>query len=358
MIRVGILGAGWVAENVHIPQFKKMENVKIEAIYDVELERAKVLSEIVNAVPVRELTDLDCFKLDAVVICTPNSTHAELAAHFLERNKHVLCEKPLANNLTEVLRIKQAYQKSKGVFLVGFVNRYRKDIQALKGYLQDGLIGNIQFLSTGWRRKLGVPRQGSWFTNRRYSGGGVLNDLGSHIIDQIFYLSGAEDFEDCFCKTFFRKIPDSRNTSNWLGNAVSDYSDVEDTAIGSVRLSNGVVANFWVSWADDIEGDFVELWIRGTKGSLQLRTLFGFSNQGLYRKPELFLFLPDGTKNKLPLPSFEPEDRHEFQRQAIHFVDCVMNGAQPLITLWDGERTVKLIQSLYASSRKDKRVHA
>ncbi|MEC0169842.1 Gfo/Idh/MocA family oxidoreductase [Paenibacillus graminis] len=349
-VSLGIIGAGWVAEHGHLPSFLSMEGVSFGAVYDTDASRAAHLAEQAGAKACTSLSEVSQIPLDAVLVCTPNHTHYELAKHFLQQGIHVLCEKPMTTTAEEAASLRRIAEASGAVLLMGFVNRYRDDIRELRSRITSGHIGDVQVCEVIWRRKKGIPRPGSWFTQQKMSGGGVLIDLGSHMIDQMLFLTDAPEPVACLAGLHSRPVAQG-DYSNWLGSVESDTVEVEDTAIGMIQFANGMLGRIHVSWQDDVEGDLVEIHLKGSRGSVILRTLFGFSNQGLYKQPSL-QFTPAGQTSvwfKFPPKS---DVLIDFRRQAHHFVECIRETKQPGITAEDGERVIRLIQLLYQSAHK------
>src|SRR4051812_20057039 len=108
MVRVGVVGTNWITERL-LEAANTVEDFELTAVYSRTSERAK---EFAGKYGITKLfTNLEEMAasgdIDAVYIATPNSYHAEQAILFLQYNKHVLCEKPLAANATEVKRMIQ-----------------------------------------------------------------------------------------------------------------------------------------------------------------------------------------------------------------------------------------------------------
>ncbi|WP_019912642.1 Gfo/Idh/MocA family protein [Paenibacillus sp. HW567] len=349
-VSIGIIGAGWVAEHAHLPSFLSMEGVSIGAVYDTELSRAAHLAEQAGARACTSLSEIDQIPLDGVLVCTPNHTHYEIAKYFLQQGIHVLCEKPMTTTAEEAVSLRRIAEVSGAVLLMGFVNRYRDDIRELRSRITSGHIGDVQVCEVIWRRKKGIPRPGSWFTQQKLSGGGVLIDLGSHMIDQMLFLTDAPEPVACLAGLHSRPVQQG-GYSNWLGSVESQTVEVEDTAIGMIQFANGMLGRIHVSWQDDVEGDAVEIHLKGNRGSMILRTLFGFSNQGLYKQPSLQFSRAGEDPEWFTFPP-KTDVLIEFRRQAQHFVDCIRETKQPYITAGDGERVIRLIQLLYQSAHK------
>lgn len=92
-ITIGIVGAGWIAAQAHVPSFLDLEGVKCAAVFDTDQKKAIQLAKQVGGLPYDRLTQFEDMPVDGVVICTPTSSHYELASYFLKRGIHVLCEK-------------------------------------------------------------------------------------------------------------------------------------------------------------------------------------------------------------------------------------------------------------------------
>lgn len=349
-INIGIVGAGWIAAKAHAPILSRIRGVKCAAVLDTERDRAAYLAKQVGGLACEQLSQFDDLKLDAVVICTPTDKHYELAIHFLERGIHVLCEKPMTTSLQEAIDLRKVVERSRCVFMVGFVNRFRDDVQELRNRIQAGQLGKLQFCELSWRRKKGIPRPGSWFTTKQTSGGGVLTDLGSHMIDLMFYLLGRNMVPSaCLCSTFSRPYDSIVTYTNWLGTAESGKIDVEDTAIGMIRLNDGMTVLLHVCWSDDVDGDFVRIHLKGTEGSLTLNTLFGFSDQAMYQIPNL-IWVPRGLPSRHISLSGPVDPLIPFRRQAEYFIQCIREGMSADPSVDDGVRVVDVIDRLYRSA--------
>lgn len=348
---IGIVGAGWIAEHAHLPCFLSLDNVSVRAIYDTDEARAARLAEQAGAAACSRLSEIGQVPLDAVILCTPNHTHYEIAKHFLEKGIHVLCEKPMTTTAKEAESLRRLAEETGTVLMMGFVNRYRDDIRELRSRIAAGQIGEVQICEVSWRRKRGIPRPGSWFTQKQLSGGGVLIDLGSHMLDQLLFLTGAEEPVACLGSFHSRPVFTQEGYSNWLGSSESEKVEVEDTAVGMIQFANGMLGKVHVSWQDDVAGDFVQIHLKGERGSLTLNTLFGFSDQGLYKQPHLLLTFAGQEVQYFPLPA-KPDPLVAFQRQAEQFVACIREKSQPVPSAQDGEKVVRLIELLYQSVRK------
>ncbi len=353
-IRLGFLGCGWIVEHAHIPSFSKLENIEIISVFDIEILRAKRLSDMFNIK--NYCDDIDHFfdsGIDAVVIATPNYTHADYSLRALRRGLHVLCEKPVALFTSEIEEIIYTANANNVVYMPGFVNRFRNEIMKLKNIILSGEIGEIRSIEAGWLRKNGIPRLGTWFTCKEYSGGGVLVDLGPHIIDICLMFSGSQRPQEF---TLFTSIPENVSTLNsakWFeGSSTDQYMvNVEDTAYAEVKYDDDKSINLNLSWNAPIDGDATYFNITGTKKSLKLKTLFGFSNNRLWEKDSLVKI----EKDLELVESFESSTnntRNAFDSMAGYFVRTIEGQNDNYLRAEDALNTVSLIEQLYLHENK------
>ena len=193
MIRIGIVGTGntvSIAER-HLKGILEDGRGAVSCVYNRNMDTAEAWVrrhglDAVAAHSYEELLD----KVDAVIICTPNSSHASLAIKAMEREKHVLLEKPLGVTLKECREIQEAADRYPGIKMVGFTNRFSPVVKKAKEYFTE--MGEIFSLTayTGGKR-LADPKIGvEWRMKRELSGSGALCDFGSHLLDLSLFLTG------------------------------------------------------------------------------------------------------------------------------------------------------------------------
>ncbi len=133
--------------------------------------------------------------IDLIDICTPGDTHAEIAIAALEAGKHVLCEKPLANSVSEAEAMTAAAEQaaSRGVrAMVGFTYRRVPAIALARRFVEEGRIGTVRHVRAqylqDWIADPEAPL--SWRLQKERAGSGALGDIGAHIIDLAQFITG------------------------------------------------------------------------------------------------------------------------------------------------------------------------
>ena len=341
-VRIGLIGAGNIAQNAHIPAYLKQADAELVAVCDLKEDRAKGVAEKYGMKHVttdyNELVALD--DVDAVSVCTWNNAHAKAAIAAAKAGKHILCEKPMAMNTQEAEAMKKAVEENHVVFMMGFVNRFRPDSKAIKEIADSGKLGEIYYAKTGVLRRRGTPL--GWFTDLSKSGGGPVIDIGVHVIDLTWYLMGKPKPVSVSAATF-RKIGDykTKGVGRWVAFDTDDLKfETEDSASGFIRFENGVSMSFDVSWAINGKETGVYSNIFGTKAGASLDPLTIYGEEAHY--------LTDATPTVARENIFENEIRH--------FLDCVKEGRQPIAPVEDGVRIQKILNGIYDSARLGREV--
>ena len=148
-LRVGIIGAGFIAAIAHIPQLRATGRAEVVAIARRDAERLALVQREL-AVP-EAYTDwremLDKSRLDAVVVCTPHNLHVEPTLAALERGQHVLLDKPVTDTVEGAQLLVRAAKGSKAVLTVGENVRGMRSWRAVKRAIDAGMVGRLRQIS-------------------------------------------------------------------------------------------------------------------------------------------------------------------------------------------------------------------
>lgn len=247
-VRVGVIGAGGIAQVVHLPILKRLPDVEVVALVDTHLEKARTIADRFQ-VPVvsRTLAELPD-AVDAVLVSTPTDSHAELVTEALEQGCHVLCERPLAPSSDEVAKLIEAAQAADRQLMVAMNQRFRLDVRAIQQFVASGELGEVFLVRSVWlTRSERRPRRG-WRRDPEHSGGGVLMDLGVQALDAALWLLGYPDVQRVSARTH-------------------PAGGVEDSAAAFLALEGGTALQLEVSWELRAERDRHAIRLLGTLGS-------------------------------------------------------------------------------------------
>ncbi|MEA5069870.1 MAG: Gfo/Idh/MocA family oxidoreductase, partial [Christensenellaceae bacterium] len=189
-LKVGIVGCGGIAKGKHLPAIAATGEADIVAFCDIVRQRAADAATQYGTKDAQVYTDyreLIELELDAVYVCTPNRSHCEISVAALEAGKHVMCEKPMAINHREALRMVEAAKRTGRLLTVGYQARYRPDSAYLKRECENGELGDIYYAKAKAIRRRAVPTWGV-FLDEREQGGGPLIDIGTHALDLTLWM--------------------------------------------------------------------------------------------------------------------------------------------------------------------------
>lgn len=270
-IKVGIIGTGWIAE-AHVANYLRCPDVEIVAAADLIPGKAEKFCKANGIDGIRLYPDhksmIDAEQLDAVSVCTYNRTHAECSIYALEHGVNVLLEKPMCVTLDEAVEICRAEKKSGKILSIGFQPRFDENMKMVKKIVESGELGDVYYIQTGGGRRRGIPTPyGTSFIEDKTAGIGALADIGCYSLDMVLNAVGYPKplTVSGYTSAFFGKDP----TTFPEHPEYAELFGVDDFAAAFVRLEGGIVLDFRISWAMNLDtpGDTI---ILGTKAGLRI----------------------------------------------------------------------------------------
>lgn len=186
--RFGIVGAGAIAQ-AYALAFATSAFAEVVAVADSRVEAASALAERLKC---KSFTSYSAMAsevpLDAVLICTPPSTHPEICVYFLERGIPVLCEKPLSVDVAGAQTMIEASRRTGVKMTMASKFRFVEDIVRAKQLVTSGAIGEVVMVENFFTSRVDMTKR--WNSDPAISGGGVFIDNGTHSVDLIRYFVG------------------------------------------------------------------------------------------------------------------------------------------------------------------------
>ena len=324
-LKIGIIGPGWIAE-CHMDSYLKMDDVEIVAGADLVPGKADAFFKRYGLENVRTYPShkelIDNEELDAVSVCTYNMTHAECTVYALEHGVNVLLEKPMCVTLDEAVEIRRAEKKSGKVLSIGFQPRFDANMKEIKKIVESGELGKIYYIQTGGGRRRGIPTPyGTSFIAKETGGIGALGDIGCYSLDMVLNAVG-----------YPKPLTVTGYTSDFFGKDPAYYPNhpeyakafgVDDFAAGFVRLEGGIILDFRIAWAMNIDtpGDTI---ILGTKGGLRIPSTDCWNgsvggNMKIYKEIA-------GTQTETVIPILDSNFGALFDQKIRSFLDAVKYG--------------------------------
>jgi predicted dehydrogenase len=328
-VKLGVIGLGSIAQLIHLPNIAKQENVILSAVAEIKKNRLNLISDKFSVqnryVDYRDMLEKE--NIDAVIIATPTSTHKEIAIDCLAAGKDVLVEKPLARTYAEAKEIVDASKKYKRKLMVGMNLRYRPDTMLLRSIINSGEIGEPFYAKCGWIRSRSSEEK--WSLKKEEAGGGVIIDLGIHLLDLALWLMNFPQVSSVSCKNYYHHT-----------------KSVEDTSISFIKFKDGSLINIEVSWSLIASKDNFYLTVYGTKGSTSLNPL------SVIKKIDNQIVDLSPSQSDNPTSLFKKSYLNELKS----FVGAVKD-LNPVISPGDEAlKRMKIIEAMYFSSNEDKEI--
>lgn len=330
MLNFGIIGAGRIGK-VHAESITfHVKNAKVAAMADPFMtpETEKWATELGVAKCYKDYHDiLNDPSIDAVMICSSTQTHAPISIEAIQAGKHVFCEKPISQDLTQIKEVVEALSKSNVKYQVGFNRRFDHNFRAVRAAVLDGKIGDVHIVKITSRDPGAPPVEYVKVS------GGMFLDMTIHDFDMVRYLTGS-DVEEIYV-----------NAAVLVDPAIGEAGDV-DTAIISMKLKNGALAVIDNSRKAEYGYD-QRAEVFGSKGQVQVTN--DASSTAVISNAE-------GVTGEKPLFFFLERYMESFSREVSQFVDAVINDKEVPVTVNDGLQAVLIGVAAGKSLRENRPV--
>lgn len=369
-IRVGIIGFGFMGKT-HTYGYKTIPlyysnlpfKIKLVGVCDTVLEVAQQAKETLdfefatnNPEEIFNRKDID-----VIDVCTPNIYHKDAVLKALEAGKHVYCDKPLATSYEETKEITGVLEKYDLITQMALQYRFFPATMRAKELINEGSIGRIMSFRACYLHSGSVdPKKPiGWKQDKKFGGGGVLFDLGSHILDVIYYLLG--EYSSIFAKTevIYPQRPDKN------GNMVDIEAD--DLALMIVKMKNGGIGSIEASKVATGVNDELRFEIHGDRGSIRFNLMepnwLEYYNNTLPEVPlggvRGYTKIECVQRFKKPGGDF-PSSKFSigWVRSHVHslynFLSCVYERKQAAPSFKDGAYIQYVMEKAYESDNKGK----
>jgi len=330
--KVAIVGVGSIAQIVHLPILKKMEDVEIVAICDVDAAKVNAITKRFGIPRWYFLVDdlIKKEKLDAIFICTTNHYHYPMTYLALSNGINVFVEKPVALNSADAGRLSRLAEEKKLKLVVGMQNRFRDDVQTIKEFIHNDELGDLYYIKAGWLKRWTRMPMRNWLTRKEYSGGGVLMDLGIQMLDLAMYLTG---------------LPALRSV-RMIGYKFLPEVDVEDSALAVIETASNISITIELSWRMHLDKDIIYTHIFGKRGAAYLNPL------------RIHKELHGNLVNVSPVNQENSTDRFfkAYEHELRHFIQLVQGLEENMSSAQDASYVMSIVDALYESYRTGREV--
>jgi len=303
---VAVIGAGFWGRN-HARNLKEINETRLVAVCDKDETKAKAIAEVFGVDAYTDSREMLKRKdVEAVTVCTWSTKLAEEAMKALKAGKHVLVEKPMANNAQEATKIVDLAKKKQRYLMVGFLMRFIPGLQRIREAVEKGEIGTLVYAT--------ARRVSEW--PERIGDVGVVKDLAIHDIDITRYLFGDDPVE------VYAKAGSLR------------HKQFEDHAQILLTFDGGKTAFIEANWLTPYK--IRKLTVTGSKAIMTLD----------YITQEITI----ETSGQTLAPRYEVKEPLKLELQ--HFANSILNDTEPIITGVDGLKAVQIAEAALKSARR------
>ena len=335
-INAGLIGFGLSGRYFHAPFLSVIPGFRLKGVFERTKNEAQAFDpSIENHRTLGSL--LDDESIDVVFICTPNDTHYSYAIAALEKGKHIVIEKPFANNEAEASEI-FALAAKKGLIATAYQNRrWDSDFLTVQRLISEGRLGHIIEFESRYDRYRPIPVTNTWKEQGGVGAGNVYN-LGPHLIDQALVLFGAPE-------TVAAEIRTVRE-----GSAIDDYFSIllgyRDKLV-TLKSSLLIYHNLPRYLVHGSKGSF-------TKGGLDVQeeTL----RQGVLPSEENWGREPAdrwGTIYSDAYTGIIESEHGDYTPFYQNMYDSIVNGAAPAVKPEEVIRTTRVIDLAFRSAQEN-----
>ncbi len=321
ILRTGVIGVGVKGVRL-LEQLKENPHFSLEAIADQDKELAHSYAQKYDVTPYDDSRQLIVKeKLEVLFLSLPTYLCGEYIQLAAKAGTHVFKDSPLARTLPEASQWIELMEKANLQFHVSAPRRFSPGYLHAYQKVKDNQIGKVFLIrAEAFKRYVG---DFDWRGDPVLAGGGVLLDMGYHLIDQMAWNMGAP--EQLY----------SLNTSDCSKQALPPYL-TEDTATVTMNFPNGAMGNLLCGWMSGPPSE--KIYFYGTEGTLEATrsTLTLYDSQG----------------KELSNESYEIDNNWMTEQQLINFADCLMDpDIKPVSTAREHLVNVAIIESAYLSAR-------
>jgi myo-inositol 2-dehydrogenase / D-chiro-inositol 1-dehydrogenase len=338
-VGVGLIGSQFIT-SIHAEALRACSQADIRAVASPTAANSRAFAQKHGIE--KHFTDyrqlLELADIDMVVVGVPNDLHCQVALDAAAAGKHVVMEKPLCLNLAEadlmIAACKRAQVKLMYAEELCFAPKYVR----LKALLDEGALGRPTLIKQS--EKHSGPHAAHFWDVAR-SGGGVTMDMGCHAIEFFRWMLGR---------------PPIRSVYAQMSTLVhGDKTRGDDNALLILEFADGTVALAEESWTR-LGGMDDRAEVHGSKGVAYADLLHGNALEAFSSTGYGYSVEKAGSTVGWSFPVYEETWNYGFHAEMAHFVDCVQNDRDPLVSGEDGRAVLEVIFAAYESARTGRKV--
>ena len=338
-VRVGLVGSGFISA-IHADALKRCAGAEIVAVASPTRGKAGAFARR-HGIP-RHFTDyrklLDLDEIDLVVLGIPNDLHCEVTLNAAAAGKHIVLEKPMCLSLAEADQMLAACRRAKVKLMYAEELCFAPKYVRLKLLLDSGALGHPELLKQSEKHD-GPHAAHFWDVER--SGGGVTMDMGCHAIEFFRWMLGRPAIKSVYAQ---------------MGTHVhGKKTRGDDNAILVLEFANGTTAVAEESWTK-LGGMDDRAEVHGSKGVAYADLLHGNAIETYSAAGYDYAVEKAGSTVGWSFTIYEEIWNYGFVHEMAHFVECVSEDKQPLVTGEDARAVMEALFAAYESAGTGRKV--
>ncbi len=339
-IKVALLGAGFISD-IHIESYKRfVPEAEVVAVYTRNAEKAKAFAQKHHIAHWYNNIDevIAQSGCDVIDICLPNFLHHQATLKAAAAGKNIIIEKPLAVTLEEADEMIEACKQAAVKLMYAEELCFAPKYERVRQMVNQGAVGEVYMLKQA--EKHSGPHS-DWFYDVNLSGGGVLMDMGCHAIEWFRWMTGNAKINSVYA-TMSTVLHKERTKG-------------EDNSVMIIEFDNGVTAVAENSWAKH-GGMDDKSEVYGTGGVVYADLFMGNAAVSYSKHGYDYAMEKADTTVGWSFTVFEEVFNQGYPHELHHFIDCVQNNKEPLVTGEDGRAVLEVIYAAYASAAEGRKI--
>jgi myo-inositol 2-dehydrogenase / D-chiro-inositol 1-dehydrogenase len=338
--KIAILGAGFITD-IHMECYHRfVPEAEVVAVYTRNIEKAKAFAEKYNIPNWFDNIDeaIEKSGCEVVDVCLPNFLHASATIKAAKAGKHIIIEKPLSVTLEEADEMINVCKKANVKLMYAEELCFAPKYERVRHLVKEGAVGEVYMLKQG--EKHSGPHS-DWFYNIELAGGGVLMDMGCHAIGWFLWM-----LNHAKPKNVLSSMSTVLHKARTKG---------EDNSVVIIEFENGVTAVAENSWAKQ-GGMDDRCEVYGLGGVVYADLFMGNAAVAYSKNGYGYAMEKADTTTGWSFPVFEEAFNQGYPHELKHFIECVQQDKQPLVTGEDGKAVLEIIYAAYASAGQGKKI--
>jgi predicted dehydrogenase/nucleoside-diphosphate-sugar epimerase len=186
-LKLGIIGCGAITEQSYLPVLAKLQEYRVISLIDLDLTKARILAERYGISHYSQVMDDIPATTEAIIVALPHHLHSPVSCDLMRRGLHVFCEKPMATTKAGAEAMVRCAEENGVQLSIGNIRRFYWNNRAIKEIVQSKELGALVAFHIEEGYVHDWPTTSGFFFDKEKAGGGVLTDIGAHVLDLLFW---------------------------------------------------------------------------------------------------------------------------------------------------------------------------